>query len=136
MSFDEDTAVHAGGPGIYACEISANYWVVAGPNGGYLAALLARAGDEHLADRARQLRSLTVHYLRPPKAGSARIEVTTEQLGRSVAYLRLTMTQGEKTVLLGTGAWASEREGVAFGSWTRPQADPPEAYQHEAENHQ
>ena len=127
MSFDEDTAVHAGGPGDYRCEVSPNHWVIAGPNGGYLAALLTRAAEEHLADRTRQLRSLTVHYLRPPKAGSARIEVTTEQLGRSVAYLRLTMIQGEKTVLLATGAWATEREGFAFDSWTIPQADAPES---------
>ncbi|MBW2399137.1 MAG: thioesterase family protein [Deltaproteobacteria bacterium] len=127
MSFDEDTAVHAGGPGVYSCEISPKHWVVAGPNGGYLAALLTRAGEEHLADQTRQLRSLTVHYLRPPKAEPARIEVTTEQLGRSVAYLRLTMIQAEKTVLLATGAWATEREGFAFDSWTKPQADAPES---------
>jgi acyl-CoA thioesterase len=127
MSFDEDTAVRAAGPGGYSCEVSPNHWVVAGPNGGYLAALLARAGEEHLADRKRQLRSLTVHYLRPPKAGSAQIEVTTEQLGRSVAFLRLTMIQGEKAVLLATGAWSTEREGFVFDSWTKPQADAPES---------
>jgi acyl-CoA thioesterase len=127
MSFDRDTAVHAGGAGRYECEISANYWVVAGPNGGYLAALLTRAAEAHLADPTRQLRGLTVHYLRPPKAGSAHIEVTTEQLGRSVAYLRLTMIQGEKTVLLATGAWATEREGFAFDSWLKPDVPAPEA---------
>jgi acyl-CoA thioesterase len=130
MSFDEDTAVHASAPGVYGCEVSSNHWVVSGPNGGYLAALLTRAGEEHLADRTRQLRSLTVHYLRPPKAGSAHIEVTTEQLGRSVAYLRLTMIQGEKTVLLATGAWATEREGFAFDSWTKPRVDAPESCSH------
>jgi len=127
MPFDEDIAVHVAGPGVYDCEVSRNHWVVAGPNGGYLAALLTRAAEEHLDDEARQLRSLTVHYLRPPRAGSARILVTTEQLGRSVAYLRLTMTQGEKTALLATGAWATEREGFAFDGWTIPEVAGPES---------
>jgi len=126
MAFDEDTAVHAAEAGGYQCDVSPNYWVVAGPNGGYLAALLTRAAEDHLADGARQLRSLTVHYLRPPKAGSAHIEVTTEQLGRSVAYLRLAMVQGEKTILLATGAWATEREGFAFDSWMKPEVASPE----------
>ncbi len=127
MSFDIDTAVNPCGPGSYRCEISENHWVVAGPNGGYLAALLVRAGDEHLGEKARQLRSFTVHYLRPPKAESAQIEVTTEQLGRTVAYLRLKMTQGGKLVLLATGAWASERDGFEFDGWEKPNADPPDA---------
>ncbi len=126
MSFDADTAVRLLDPGVYGCEVSQNQWVVAGPNGGYLAALLTRAGEAQLADSARQLRSLTVHYLRPPRAGSARIEVTIEQLGRSVAYLRLKMIQSDKPILLATGAWATEREGFEFDGWPRPNADPPD----------
>lgn len=86
--------------------------MIAGPNGGYLAGLLTHAGDEHLADPRRQLRSFTVHYLRPPRAGSAEIEVMTEQLGRSVAYLRLKMTQNEKRILIATGAWAMPQERI------------------------
>jgi acyl-CoA thioesterase len=127
MSFDEDIALRSLGPGRYACEISRKHWVIAGPNGGYLAALLTRAGDEHLAEPRRQLRSFTVHYLRPPSAGSAEIEVTTEQLGRSVAYLRLKMTQNEKPILIATGAWAMPREGYEFAGWPMPETHPPEA---------
>ena len=96
MSFDSDTEVIQSEAGNYDCRLREAQWVVAGPNGGYLAALLARAGEAHLDDPKRQLRSLTVHYLRPPKAGGARIEVVTEQVGRSVAFLRLKMVQNEK----------------------------------------
>lgn len=127
MSFDEDIAVSPIDAGGYSCEISPEHWVVAGPNGGYLAAILAHAAQMHLADSTRQLRSLTVHYLRPPSVGSARIEVTVEQLGRSVAYLRLKMTQNDKPILLATGAWAKKREGFEFDGWTRPEAAPPDS---------
>lgn len=126
MTFDEATALDRLEPGVYGCDISKDYWVVRGPNGGYLAALLERAGEAHLGDPERQLRSLTVHYLRPPGASPARIEVTTEQLGRSVAFQRLAMTQDDKLVLLATGAWATEREGFDFLGWPAPEVDAPE----------
>jgi len=127
MSFDEDTQLVELEPGVYSCSISENQWVIAGPNGGYLAALLTLAGERHLEDATRQLRSLTVHYLRPPKAETARIQVTIEQKGRSVAFLRLEMTQNEKLILLATGAWATEREGFDFLGWPPPEVEPPEA---------
>jgi acyl-CoA thioesterase len=126
MSFDQDIAVNPIEAGLYRCEISPDHWVVAGPNGGYLAAILVRAAEVQLSDGTRQLRSLTVHYLRPPSVGSARIEVTVEQLGRSVAYLRLKLTQKDKPVLLATGAWARRREGFEFDAWTPPEAARPE----------
>ncbi|MCP5043185.1 MAG: thioesterase family protein [bacterium] len=126
MSFDDDIAVRREGSDVYACDISPNYMVIAGPNGGYLAALLVRAADVHLDDPTRQLRSLTIHYLRPPKDGPATIEVTIEQSGRTVAYLRLRMEQAGKTVLLATGAWALARAGLEFDGWSPPEAPPPE----------
>jgi acyl-CoA thioesterase len=88
--------------------------------------LLARAGDAHVADPARQLRSLTTHYLRPPVAGPARIEATTEKHGRTVTFLRLRMTQDGQTALLATGAWATARAGLEVDTWTPPAAPPPD----------
>lgn len=126
MSFDQDTELTLFEPGIYDCIVSQRQWVVSGLNGGYLAALLTRAGEAHLGDPTRQLRSLTVHYLRPPRAEGARIEVTTEQIGRSVAFLRLKMIQKDKLILLATGAWATEREGFDFLGWPAPEVEPPD----------
>jgi len=127
MSFDDDTILRAKGEGRFDCDISENHFVVAGPNGGYLAALLTRAGNDHLSDPSRQLRSLTVHYLRPPKVEPATIEVTTEKHGRSVSYLRMKMIQNGKLALLATGVWATERDGFTFDAWSCPDAKSPEA---------
>ncbi len=126
MAFDEHVAVHRTADGRYACEISPAYMIINGPNGGYLAAILARAGDVHLDDADRTLRSLTTHYLRPPKNAPATLEVTTEQEGRNVSYLRIKMIQDGKNMLLGTGVWAKQREGPEYRAWFAPRVPGPE----------
>ena len=70
--FDRDTKVCLAAPGVYDANIDRGWWVARGPNGGFVAALLVRALEHAVADPARQLRSLTVHYVRPPVAGANR----------------------------------------------------------------
>ena len=84
MSFQDHIALEQVGTGEYNLTIHDKYWIVAGPNGGYLAALFANAGNLHLNSPERQLRSLTTHFLSPPKLGEARITVKTERSGRLV----------------------------------------------------
>lgn len=126
MSFDDHIAVQRIAENEYRCDISPAHMIINGPNGGYLAAILTRAGDVHLQDPTRTLRSLTTHYLRPPKEGEARLEVTTEQHGRSVSYVRIKMFQGGKNLLLGTGVWAIDREGPSYRGWSAPEVPGPE----------
>ncbi|MEM7409986.1 MAG: thioesterase family protein [Myxococcota bacterium] len=126
MALDDDIRLSPLEPGRFGCEISRNYWLVAGPNGGYLAALLAHAGDVHLADPSRQLRGLTVHYLSRPEAAPATLAATTLRTGRSVAFLRVDLLQGEQTIATATGTWALPREGVHHDAWPMPEAKPPE----------
>ena len=69
--FDRDTEVHqlerSAGVTRYQGRIDSGWWVVRGPNGGYVAALVLRAlANSAGADRAP--RSLTVHYTAPPEA--------------------------------------------------------------------
>ncbi|MDP6977145.1 MAG: thioesterase family protein [Myxococcota bacterium] len=126
MPFDDDIAVHRAGVDHYRCEISPAHQIIRGPNGGYLAAILTRAGDVHLDDPTRTLRSLTTHFLRPPEDGPATLEVTTEQQGRSVTYLRIKMFQNGKNMLLGTGVWATQRSGPDYRSWSAPEVPGPD----------
>lgn len=41
--FERDTAVSAAGGGSYDATIDPSWWILRGPNGGYLAAIVARA---------------------------------------------------------------------------------------------
>ena len=62
--FERDTAVEPDGELAFSCRIEPDWWVVAGPNGGYIAAILTRALES--VEGERPLRSLTVQYLRAP----------------------------------------------------------------------
>ena len=79
--FATDTAVQPAGDGTYTCQIDADWWVMLGPNGGYLAAIAVRALQAALDPGDRPLRSLTVHYMRAPEAGPATVQVVPEREG-------------------------------------------------------
>jgi hypothetical protein len=65
--FDADTAVTALGAGRYGATLLERWNIAAGPNGGYLAAIIARAMTDTVDEPGRGLRSLTVHYLARPE---------------------------------------------------------------------
>jgi acyl-CoA thioesterase len=107
-AFERDTAVRALADGSYACRISADWFTPRGPNGGYLAAVVVRAMEAVVDDPQRAPRSLTLHYLRPPAAGEATIDVTVERAGRNLTTLSARMTQGDQLCVLALGAFSSE----------------------------
>ena len=125
MTLLDHIALTSGGSGRYDVEINDLYWIVGGPNGGYLAAILAHAVNIELEEPARQLRGMTVHYLRPPVVGPAEVTVTVVQRGRSVAFVRCELFQNGKPVLLGTGSWGAERTGVDAPALALPDVPPP-----------
>ena len=49
--FDADTSVVRVGPDLFEGAMSRNWWVVRGPNGGYVAAVLLRALEQRLGRR-------------------------------------------------------------------------------------
>ncbi|HJM28515.1 MAG: thioesterase family protein [Acidimicrobiales bacterium] len=127
MAFHDDVALQDLGGGSFSTEIIDNYWIVAGPNGGYLGALLANAGDLHVAKTSHQLRSLTIHYLLPPKLGPVNINVETVRSGKSVDFLRLEMTQMNILVLVATGVWASSNGSIEAPQLPMLEVPPPES---------
>ena len=81
--FDRATAVEQVGDGRYTGDVQDGWGAPPGPNGGYLAAIVARAMQDHLAPAGeRQLRSLTAHYLRPARPGPVDLIVETVRAGR------------------------------------------------------
>ncbi len=124
-NFERDTAVSAAGDGVFDCEIHPEWWVVAGPNGGYLAAIFVRALEAVAAD-GRSLRSLTVHYMRAPQAGPARLRVETVREGRSVSFLRAELEQAGDPQATALAVFATQREGIDLDLTRAPAVPAPE----------
>ena len=126
MSFDDAIAVRKISDGHYECDVSGDYWIVAGPNGGYIGALLINAAEDGSADPSRQLAGMTVHYLRRPQEGPAELRVATLHHGRSIAYRRVELVQADTVVAAGTGSWAVAMEGIEVGGWEPPGVPAPD----------
>jgi acyl-CoA thioesterase len=117
--FELDTSVQRVSPGEYRAEVVRSWWIVNGPNGGFVAALVLRAIVAEVADPQRRPRSLTLHYLRAPTEGPVRIDVTVERSGRTVTNVSARLSQEGRTMALALAALAVDRAGpVAFDDTT------------------
>lgn len=124
--FDLGTAVARTGEDAFTANLSRDWWVFTGPNGGYVASVLLRALTERVDDPSRMARSLTVHYLRPPAEGPVAIATRLVRAGRSVATLQATLTQDGTDVALATAVFARPRPFWEFNDAEMPAARPPE----------
>jgi acyl-CoA thioesterase len=126
--FDTETAVRSAGDGRYVATMAPAWWVVRGPNGGYLAAVILRALTDAVDDRTRTPRSLTVHYLNAAGEGDVEIETHRERVGRSMTSCSARLTQNGKLVALALGAFSTPRSGIEFCDLVMPQVPGPEHY--------
>ena len=109
-SFDQDTALEPVGAGRWRATVFEHWFVVGGPNGGFLAALMARAMTE-TAGAGQPPRSLTLQFLRAPVAGEVEVSAEVAYAGGSTTFLNLRIEQGGESVALGLGCCAAWREG-------------------------
>lgn len=125
--FDTDTDVRSLGAGRFAAVMSRRWWIVRGPNGGYVAAVLLRALTEAVGDPRRAVRSLTVHYTAPPGDGPCTIETRIERAGRSLTTLSARMVQGDRLLALALAAFSTPWSPlVDIADARMPEARPPE----------
>lgn len=126
--FASDTAVLAVSdePGGWTAVIDRGWWIQRGPNGGYVAAILARAVEAAVADPRRGLRSLTVHYLRPPVEGPVALRATIERQGRSMTTVSVRMEQGDRVIALALASCSARRDTVSWDDAPAPRVEPPE----------
>jgi acyl-CoA thioesterase len=118
--FAIDTAVTRLDQHRWAARIDRGWWIVRGPNGGYLAAIALRAITSDVADDARRPRSFTVHYLRPPQEGDVEIVVQPERVGRTTTVVTARMLQEGKLTALAVAALGLDRPGPAFAHVVMP----------------
>lgn len=124
--FDSDTEVEFAGHGVYRTRIDRGWWVVAGPNGGYVAAILLRALTHAVGAPSRQARSVTIHYTAPPVEGLARVETQVERTGRSLTTVSGRLLQEDRLLAVTTAAFSKPRAGLAFSDAVMPDVLPPE----------
>ena len=118
--FATGTAVTRTGDHRYAATVDRGWWVLRGPNGGYLAALVLRAITTDVADPARRPRSFAVHYLRPPRAGDVEVIVQPERVGRTTTVVTARLVQDEKLTALAVAALGTDRPGPEFAHLVMP----------------
>jgi acyl-CoA thioesterase len=125
--FDRDTSVSEIDAGIFEGHVSRDWWIVFGPNGGFLAAMLVKAMIAAVDDHTRMPRSLTIHYTAAPAEGPVRIRTAIERRGRSLTTVTGRMEQGDRLIALAIGAFSSARlPAVEFDDIPAPAIPPPE----------
>jgi acyl-CoA thioesterase len=121
-SFDADTALEEVSPGRWRAWAPEHWFVARGPNGGYLAAVAARAAE---AAAARPLRSLALHFVAAPAVGPVDVAVTLERVGRTytAASLRIEQEGAPMTLALATLGELPD-DGPAWDAAPAPEATP------------
>ena len=127
--FDRDTAVTYIEAGRYAGHMDRGWWIVNGPNGGYVAAVLLRALLLEVDDPSRSPRSLTIHYLRPPGEGPVDVHTVKERVGRGLTTASARLFQGDKLMAIAIGAFAAARPGFQMSDLRMPDLPRPETCQ-------
>jgi acyl-CoA thioesterase len=118
VGFADATAVAPRGGDRWGAEIPEGWRGGGGPHGGLVAGLVLRAMLAELDDPTRAPRSLTVHFISPPRTGPCEIVVRVERAGRSVTALSARLEQDGEPRALGLAACSV--------AWTAPEyAGPP-----------
>jgi len=125
-AFARATAVESLGDGEWRATCDSTWATQLGANGGYLAALIVRAMVSELDDPAREARSLTCHYLRPPSAGEVRVDVAVERSGRSLSTVTARLSQGDALCVLAVAAFGIELDGAVDYAAQAPPALAPQ----------
>jgi len=125
--FDRDTSVRRAADGAFDVCIERAWWVVMGPNGGYLAALAVHALEAAVGDAGRAPRSLTLHFVETAVEGPARVHVRLERSGRSLSALSARLEQDGRLIALALATFGHARERLEFQDLHMPDVPPPES---------
>jgi acyl-CoA thioesterase len=125
--FERDTSIHEVEAGVFEGHVNRDWWIVFGPNGGFLAAMFVKAMAAAVDDHTRLARSLTIHYTAAPAEGAVRITTTIERTGRSLSTVSARMQQNGRLIALAIGAFSATRiPAIEFSEAPMPDVPPPE----------
>jgi acyl-CoA thioesterase len=110
----------------FTAAIHPGWWVVRGPHGGYISAIVLRALTERLDDPLRHIRSFTTHFTAAPKEGDLEITTSLDRGGRAMSFLSAHVRQGEKVVATALAAFSEPWTGFEFDDAPMPEVPTPE----------
>jgi len=133
QSFGELTAVERVDVDRFALRVDERSFIVRGPNGGYVAAVLMRALQERVADldgTHRAPRSMTIHYPAPPSAGDAVITTEIVRAGRSLVTASARLEQEGAPMSVSIAAFSPAWPGEDWHDETPPDIPGPDEIVH------
>jgi acyl-CoA thioesterase len=125
-AFDDDTGLQRVRADLFTASIDPKWWVVRGPNGGYVAAILERAMTDAVGDARRPARSLTVHFILPPEVGPVDISVQVERQGRSLTSTSARLVQDGRLIATAVGAFSASRDAIEYSELEMPSVPKPD----------
>jgi len=133
--FDRDTALTLvetrpnDGVVVFDGRIDAGWWIIAGPNGGYLNAILLRAMRNAVADPVREPRSQTTHFIARAKPGPVQLTVRVLRSGGSLSTVTTQLDQDGRLIAYSLAALGtprmSEPPPMSFQDASMPQVASP-----------
>jgi acyl-CoA thioesterase len=125
--FERDTDVKEVDAGVFEGHVNRDWWIVFGPNGGFIAAMLTKAMAAAVDDHRRVPRSLTIHYTAAPTEGAVRISTQVERAGRSLTTISGRMEQDGRLIALAIAAFSAGRvAAIEFSEAPPPDVPAPE----------
>jgi len=124
--FEQTTAIRRTAEDRFTAALDPAWWVVRGPHGGYLSAIILRALTEGLDDATRPIRSFTTHFVAAPKSGDLDIEVKLERAGRSMSFMTARADQDGKPMAMALAAFSAEWPGLSFDNAPMPEVGSPD----------
>ena len=124
LGFDDDIALRAAEDGALHGEIAPGWHTPRGPLGGYVMAIVLEGMLRAVGDEDRQPRSVTVHFLRPPRDGPVAVLPAVERAGRTMTTVTARLVQGDKLVAIAVGAFGTAWEGPLLDDAPMPRVDP------------
>ncbi len=123
--FDSDITSTRSGEGRWTIDISPDWKVNVGPNGGFIGAIMLRALREELD--YPQTRSATVHFLSASVPGPAEVQTEIVKKGRSLSTATARLIQNDRVIAILLTTFGSPRDlSVNFSDLVMPEVAQPE----------
>jgi hypothetical protein len=120
--FDADTALEPAGELAWRAWAPDHWFVGRGPNGGFLAAIAARAAE---AAAGRPLRSLSLHFVAAPAVGPLDVAATLEREGGSYSGASVRIERDGRPMTLGLATLGELPDaGAEWNATAMPEAKP------------